>query len=86
MFLAVDWALMTDIIPRASAGRYMGLSNVATGASTIVALIVGSIALDYFNKQFGIGVGARAAYLIGATGFLIGALLLRPVVEPERRR
>ena len=23
-FLAVDWALMTDIIPRASAGRYMG--------------------------------------------------------------
>ena len=30
-FLAVDWALMTDIIPRASAGRYMGMSNVATG-------------------------------------------------------
>ena len=27
-FLAVDWALMTDIIPKASAGRYMGLSNV----------------------------------------------------------
>ncbi|MEO5965332.1 MAG: MFS transporter, partial [Candidatus Limnocylindrales bacterium] len=25
IFLAVDWALMTDIIPRASAGRYMGL-------------------------------------------------------------
>ena len=86
MFLAVDWALMTDIIPRASAGRYMGLSNVATGASTIVALIVGSLALDYFNKQFGVGAGARAAYLIGATGFIIGAILLRPVVEPARRR
>ena len=85
MFLAVDWALMTDIIPRASAGRYMGLSNVATGASTIVALIIGSIALDYFNTRYGIGVGARAAYLIGAAGFLIGALLLHPVVEPPRR-
>jgi len=85
MFLAVDWALMTDIIPRASAGRYMGLSNVATGASTIVALIVGSIALDYFNARLGVGAGARAAYLIGASGFVIGALLLRPVVEPERR-
>jgi MFS family permease len=24
-FLAVDWALMTDIIPKASSGRYMGL-------------------------------------------------------------
>jgi MFS family permease len=85
MFLAVDWALMTDIIPRASAGRYMGLSNVATGASTIVALIVGSFALDTFNASFGIGAGPRAAYLIGAAGFVIGALLLVPVVEPERR-
>ena len=27
-FLSVDWALMTDIIPKASAGRYMGLSNI----------------------------------------------------------
>ena len=34
-FLAVDWALMTDIIPRASAGRYMGLSNVATASSAV---------------------------------------------------
>jgi MFS family permease len=83
MFLAVDWALMTDIIPKASAGRYMGLSNVATGASTILALIVGSFALDYFNRTVGVGAGARVAYLIGATGFLIGALLLRPVVEPR---
>ncbi len=32
-FLAVDWALMTDIIPRASAGRYMGMSNVATASA-----------------------------------------------------
>ena len=85
MFLAVDWALMTDIIPRASAGRYMGISNVATGASTIVALIIGSFALDYFNRNYGVGAGARAAYLIGASGFLLGALLLRPVVEPARR-
>lgn len=29
-FLAVDWALMTDIIPKATGGRYMGISNVAT--------------------------------------------------------
>ncbi|MFL5687340.1 MAG: MFS transporter, partial [Chloroflexota bacterium] len=34
-FLAVDWALMTDIIPKASSGRYMGLSNVATTSSTV---------------------------------------------------
>ncbi|HWH24633.1 MAG TPA: MFS transporter, partial [Candidatus Limnocylindria bacterium] len=32
-FLAVDWALMTDIIPKATTGRYMGISNVATAIS-----------------------------------------------------
>ena len=32
-FLAVDWALMTDIIPKATTGRYMGISAVATGLS-----------------------------------------------------
>ena len=46
MFLAVDWALMTDIIPRASAGRYMGLSNVATGAATPLAIALGGVVLD----------------------------------------
>ena len=35
--LAVDWALMTDIIPKAATGRYMGLSNVATIARVSVA-------------------------------------------------
>src|SRR5262245_50474465 len=33
-FLAVDWALMTDIIPKAASGRYMGLSNVVTASAT----------------------------------------------------
>ena len=32
IFLAVDWALMTDIIPKAESGRYMGISNVVTGS------------------------------------------------------
>lgn len=42
MFLAVDWALMTDIIPRASSGRYMGISNVATATAGIVAVMTGA--------------------------------------------
>ena len=38
-FLAVDWALMTDIIPKASSGRYMGISNVATATNGVVSAI-----------------------------------------------
>src|SRR6202165_3918683 len=32
-FLSVDWAFMTDLIPKAEAGRYMGVSNIATASA-----------------------------------------------------
>jgi MFS family permease len=83
-FLAVDWALMTDIIPRASSGRYMGLSNVVTASSTTIAVIIGGFVLDLVGKQLGAGTGIRVELLFGVAYFAIGALLLRPVVEPDR--
>lgn len=84
-FLAVDWALMTDIIPKAASGRYMGLSNVATTSSTLFAVATGGLLLDAVNAWLGLGAGPRAAYLLGAAYYIIAALTLRPVVEPERR-
>jgi MFS family permease len=84
-FLAVDWALITDIIPRASSGRYMGLSNVATGASTVFAVMTGGLTLDFVNGMFGLGTGPRAAYVLGAAYYVVAMICLRPVVEPDRR-
>ena len=83
-FLAVDWALMTDIIPKASSGRYMGLSNVATTSSTVIAVATAGLLLDTININFGLGLGPRAAYLLGGVYYVIAALTLRPVVEPPR--
>jgi MFS family permease len=83
-FLAVDWALMTDIIPKASSGRYMGLSNVATTASTLLAVASGGLVLDAVSAALGLDVGPRAAYLLGAAYYVVAALTLRPVVEPPR--
>ena len=84
-FLAVDWALMTDIIPKASSGRYMGISNVATASAGTVALALGGAgAMDTLNTLIGYGVGPRAGLLVGAACYAIGAVLLRPV--DERRR
>jgi MFS family permease len=85
-FLAVDWALMTDIIPRASSGRYMGLSNVATTASTIFAVMTGGLVIDGVNALLGVGAGPRAAFLLGAAYYVVSALTLRPVEEPARGR
>ena len=45
MFLVVDWALMTDIIPKARAGRYMGISNVATASAGPLGLAVAGVVL-----------------------------------------
>jgi MFS family permease len=81
-FLAVDWALMTDIIPKAASGRYMGISNVATASSGIVAVAVAlGFVMDRVNASAGYGAGPRAAIVVGIACYGIGALLLRPVRE-----
>ncbi|HEX7430685.1 MAG TPA: MFS transporter [Candidatus Limnocylindrales bacterium] len=84
-FLAVDWALMSDIVPKASTGRYMGISNVATASAGTVALALGGAAvMDTVNHAFGYGTGPRAALGFGVVCYILGALLLKPVVERRR--
>ena len=80
IFLAVDWALMTDIIPKASSGRYMGLSNVATASAGVLAVAIGGTLMDVVGGAD----GPRAALWLAVGLFGVGALLLRPV--DERRR
>jgi MFS family permease len=84
VFLAVDWALMTDIIPRISAGRYMGLSNVATGSAPLFAAAVGGLVLDTVTATAGEGIAPRVTFLVAVVLFGLAGLLLRPVVEPSR--
>ena len=84
IFLAVDWALMTDIIPKASSGRYMGLSNVATASAGVLAVAIGGTLMDIVGGPDGDGAGPRAALWLGVVLLGIGAALLWPV--DERRR
>jgi MFS family permease len=84
-FLAVDWALMTDIIPKAASGRYMGLSNVATQSSTTIAVIVGGLLIDLIARAaLPLGTGQRVVLFVGVAYYILGALTLRSVVEPPR--
>jgi MFS family permease len=98
-FLAVDWALMTDIIPKATAGRYMGISNVATGIAGPFARLVAGPLLSVL-VVLGLPVGAdpatdapqssmyslapRLVMLLGLVYFAISALTLRKVDETRR--
>jgi MFS family permease len=85
-FLAVDWALMTNIIPRASAGRYMGLSNVATGSAAPRSIAIGGIVLDLVTRAGHEATSPRIVFLLGVAAFALAAVALRPVVEPRRKR
>ena len=84
-FLAVDWALMSDIVPKASTGRYMGISNVATAsAGTFALAVAGAVVMDTVNRALGYGTGPRAALLMGVACYVVGAAMLRPVQERRR--
>ncbi len=83
-FLAVDWALMTDIIPKASSGRYMGISNVATATNGVISGFIGGLLIDGLVRAGAPDLGPRIAFLLAPVWFAIGALLLRPVVERRR--
>jgi MFS family permease len=83
-FLAVDWALMTDIIPKSSAGRYMGLSNVVEATNGPIATSVGGAIMYLVGLGLGVAAGARMAMLAGVVMFALGSLLLTQVREPRR--
>ena len=95
-FLVVDWALMTDIIPKATSGRYMGISNVATASAGPVGLALAGVVL-YLVTRAGLpdptapdiesgllGVAPRAA-IASMLGLLAIATLAMRGVNEERR-
>src|SRR5260221_5960065 len=83
-FLAVDWALMTDIIPKAASGRYMGISNIAVASAGAVAgALVGPI-IDIVRGQAQTGAGPRAAFIVGAAFFGLSAFFLPRGGPPPR--
>jgi hypothetical protein len=47
--------------------------------------MTGGLVLDFVNNVFGLGMGPRAAYLLGAVYYIVAMVFLRPVVEPDRR-
>jgi MFS family permease len=83
-FLAVDWALMTDIIPKASSGRYMGISNIAVVAGGPFASVIGGTLLYFFGGEVRSGDGPRAAFAAAIGLFLLAAFYLRRVDATPR--
>ena len=86
-FLAVDWALMTDIIPKAASGRYMGISNIAVVAGGPFASVIGGGLIYVFGGAVRSGEGPRAAFGAAILLFVLAAFFLRRVdARPREER
>ena len=87
VFLAVDWALMTDIIPKAESGRYMGISNVVTAGSGLLANASGALlAAGVIVATGSANLGYRSIMGLMIIEFALGAWALAHVHEPDSRR
>jgi MFS family permease len=84
-FLSVDWALMTDVIPKHTSGRYMGILNAGTAmAEPLFLIVAGPLVLDLVGRALGESIGARSTMLV-AVLFLVGAGLALFRVDARRR-
>lgn len=82
-FMTVNWALGTDLVPPAEAGRYLGVSNLAGAGAGIVGTGLGGPMADFFNAASP-GLGYLVIFGLYAALFLLATVLL--VKVPERWR
>lgn len=76
IFLSASWALVTDIVPRTDAGRYLGVANAATAAGSAAARLIGAILIDPLNRLLGTPHGGYVAvYGLALAAFVVGSLI-----------
>jgi MFS family permease len=79
LFLTSNWALANSLAPGAEAGKYLGLTNLATAGSAALARLEGP-ALDALNAAWpGAWLGYKALFIFGAMCMLLSVLLLRNI-------
>ncbi|HKA10432.1 MAG TPA: MFS transporter [Candidatus Dormibacteraeota bacterium] len=83
-FLSVDWAFITDVIPRDEAGLFFGFSNIATAGAGVIARFLAGPLLDRFNAGphiLGLPGGYPVVFGVFVAWLLLGTLLILKVRE-----
>ncbi|MEW6402112.1 MAG: MFS transporter [Chloroflexota bacterium] len=79
LFLTANWALANQLAPGEAAGKYLGLTNLATAGSGALARLEGP-ALDWLNGLWpGQWVGYTSLFIFGAACMLMSMLFLRKI-------
>ena len=84
LFLTSNWALANSLAPEAEAGKYLGLTNLATAGSGALARLEGP-ALDWLNAaQPGAWIGYKSLFIFGALCIFLSIFLLGKISDgPE---
>jgi len=81
LFLTANWALANRLVPGDQAGKFLGLTNLATAGSGALARLQGP-ALDWLNGLWpGRWVGYTSMFVFGAVCILLSMLLLGKIEE-----
>jgi MFS family permease len=80
-FIAVDWALATNLLPERDEARFMGVWHVAFTLPQVVAPVIGGAVAYVVNTQVGQGAGYRAVLFLVLVYLVLGALMIRPIRE-----
>jgi MFS family permease len=82
-YLAVDWALMTEIIPLSSSGRFMGIANIANSIAGPVGLAIAGPIMDSYFRAGEAAMGPRVAVGLGIVTLALASVILIGV-HPRR--
>jgi MFS family permease len=75
VFVTVNWALGTDLVPPEEAGLYLGVSNLAGAGAGIVGAGIGGPMADFYNA-YRPGLGYLVIFGIYGALFLLATLTL----------
>lgn len=84
IFMSTNWAMANQMASGADAGKYMGLTNLATAGSAAVARLEGPMIDGFNNAAPGHWIGWTVLFAVSAVLMLLSSLALKDV--PEIRR
>lgn len=79
LFLTSNWALANTLAPGDEAGKFLGLTNLATAGSAALARLEGP-ALDWLNGAWpGAWIGYKGLFIFGALCMIVSLFLLQRI-------
>ena len=79
LFLTANWSLLNKLAPAAEAGKFMGLTNLATAGAGALGRLEGPFIDLLNNARPGAWWGYSGLFLMGAISIAVSALLLAKV-------